>query len=90
MKKKEPVQQEQFKTDNLYIAATLFTAGVRLLAIEGDKEKMSYKAEFLFENEERIEQLVDDYYAERDSYAARALFNNWLYLKRRVTAGVKP
>ena len=70
-----------FYSFDLGASASLVTAGFTLIALDKANPK---KVQFIFRRESGIEQVVDDYWADRLEVKARAFFDNVKMLKNRI------
>lgn len=72
---------EVFATYDLGCAAALITAGFAVVSLDKANPR---KAQFFFRREIGIEDVVDDYWADRLEVKARAFFDNTKMLKNRI------
>ncbi len=72
---------KHFYTYDLGCSSALISAGFKL--VELDKSNLK-KVQFIFQLEEGIEKVVDDYWADRLEVKARTFFDNTKMLKNRI------
>jgi hypothetical protein len=72
---------EFLTTFDLGCSSAIITAGFELISLEKSNPK---KVQFIFRREAGIENVVDDYWADRLEVKARAFFDNTKMLKNRI------
>ncbi len=72
---------EMFATYDLGCAAALITAGFVLVSLDKANPR---KVQFIFRRETEIENIVDDYWADRLEVKARTFFDNIKACKNRI------
>lgn len=75
------MNQNEFSTFDLGLAAVLVTLGYELLGLDKSNPK---RARFMFKREKKIEQVMADYFNDKIKLPAQTLFNNQKMLKTRI------
>jgi len=76
-----PSDKDGYFTFDLGCSAALISAGFQLISLD---KTNPHKAQFIFCREDGIEQVVDDYWADRLEVKARTFFDNIKMLKNRI------
>lgn len=80
-KKLQIESNEVFATYDLGCSSALISSGLELVSLDKTNPR---KVQFIFRRENRIEKVVDDYWADRLEVKARTFFDNIKMLKNRI------
>jgi len=74
-------QLNEYKTFDLSCAAALISAGFELVSLNKTNPR---KVQFIFNQEDCIEKVIDDYWTDKLKVNARTFFDNIKMLKNRI------
>lgn len=74
----------EFSTRDIYLASTIKEAGIPILRVEGNGRQ----GIFVFQNSEKIEKIIKDYFNDVLKVSPRGLFENWKALKSMAFSSI--
>ena len=74
-------QLDEYKTFDLSCAAALISTGFELVSLNKENPR---KVQFIFDQEDSIKEVINDYWADKLLVNARTFFDNIKMLKNRI------
>lgn len=84
MKQTHQQTQKEFSTKDIYLATTIKQAGIPIIRVENNGRQ----GIFVFQNSEKIEKNISDYFNGLLKVEPRSLFENWKALKSMAFSSI--